>query len=85
MKTHPKILRLKKFTMGLFLSLASFLNKMLANTGTNVSVNNRAPNNAKLNVHASGENILPSTFSKAKIQVKRKHTKTGWVLSINRR
>ena len=57
-------------TIGLFLSLVSFFNNILVNTGTRVSVNNNAPSKAKLRVQARGENILPSTFSKAKIGIR---------------
>ncbi|MNE89388.1 hypothetical protein D3C80_1867930 [compost metagenome] len=43
---------------------------MLANAGTSVNVSNKAPSSAKLKVHANGENILPSTFSKVKMGIR---------------
>ncbi|MNI71437.1 hypothetical protein D3C73_1273100 [compost metagenome] len=48
-------------------SFTFFFNSRLAIAGTSVKVKMSAPSNAKLRVQASGENILPSTFSKVKM------------------
>ena len=43
-------------------SLTFLFNNTELKTGTNVKVKINAPNKAKPNVYAKGENILPSTF-----------------------
>ena len=47
---------------GLCFSLTFFFNSTDVSIGTSVSVNNKAPSNAKPSVYAIGLNILPSTF-----------------------
>ncbi|MNY40340.1 hypothetical protein D3C86_1750770 [compost metagenome] len=55
--------RVKKFSF----SRTFFFSRMELKTGTSVRVKINAPSKAKPSVHANGENIFPSTFSKAKI------------------
>ena len=55
---------------GLCFSRMFLLSRMETSTGTSVRVVIKAPDNAKPRVKASGENIFPSTFWKAKIGIR---------------
>ena len=61
------MIRFQKLTNGLCFSRTFLFSNTCDKTGTRVSVKINAPSSANPSVQARGENILPSTFSNAKM------------------